>query len=66
MALVYNGDIVNAELLYEELSRQGHTFCSSTDADVIPDQAILSLEKGRVDKIRYVVQHLQEDMPWPS
>ncbi len=35
MAIAHNGNIVNTEHLYKELSEKGYTFSSSTDSEVI-------------------------------
>jgi amidophosphoribosyltransferase len=59
IAIAHNGNIVNAEHLYEELSDQGYTFRSSTDTEVIANLIISSPEKDWVDKIRYAMHRLQ-------
>ncbi len=59
IAITHNGNIVNAEHLYEELSAQGYTFHSSTDTEVIANLIISSPEKDWVDKIRYAMRRLQ-------
>ena len=59
IAIAHNGNIVNAEHLYEELSDQGYTFRSSTDTEVIANLIISSPEKEWVDKIRYAMRRLQ-------
>ncbi len=59
IALAHNGNIINAEHLYEELSAQGYTFRTSTDTEVITKLIISSPEKDWVDKIRYAIHRLQ-------
>lgn len=59
MAIAHNGNIVNAEHLYEELSSQGYTFSSSTDTEVIANLIISSPQKDWVGKIRYAMRRLQ-------
>lgn len=55
IAIAHNGNIVNAESLYQELCDQGYTFHTSTDTEVIANLIISSHEKDWVDKIRYAV-----------
>ncbi len=59
MAIAHNGNIVNAEHLYQELSDQGYTFHTSTDTEVIANLILSSHEKDWVDKIRYAMHRLQ-------
>jgi len=59
IAIAHNGNIVNAEYLYEELSDQGYVFRTSTDTEVIANLIISSPEKDLVDKIRYAMHRLQ-------
>ena len=59
IAIAHNGNIVNAEPLYEELCDQGYTFHTSTDTEVIANLIISSHEKDWVDKIRYAMHRLQ-------
>ena len=59
IAIAHNGNIVNAEHLYKELSDQGYTFHSSTDTEVIANLIHSSHEKDLVDKIRYAIRRLQ-------
>jgi amidophosphoribosyltransferase len=58
-AIAHNGNIVNAEHLYEELSSQGYTFRTSTDTEVIANLIVSSREENWVDKIRYAMHRLQ-------
>ncbi|MBI4180371.1 MAG: amidophosphoribosyltransferase [Chloroflexi bacterium] len=59
MAIAHNGNIVNAEHLYEELSSQGYTFSSSTDTEVIANLIVSSPQKDWVGRIRYAMRRLQ-------
>ena len=59
MAIAHNGNIINAEHLYEELTDQGYTFRTSTDTEVIANLILSSPEKDWVDKIRYAMRRLQ-------
>ena len=59
IAVAHNGNIVNAEYLYEELSNQGHIFHSTTDTEIIANLIISAPESNWVDKIRYAMRRLQ-------
>ncbi len=59
LAIAHNGNIVNAEHLYEELVQGGYTFRTSTDTEIIADLIISSPEKRWVDRIRYAMHRLQ-------
>jgi len=59
LAIAHNGNIVNAEHLYEELCDQGYTFHTSTDTEVIANLILSSPEKRWVDKIKYAMHRLQ-------
>jgi len=59
IAIAHNGNIVNAEPLYKELSEQGYTFHTSADTEVIANLILSSHEKNWVDKIRYAMHRLQ-------
>jgi len=59
IALAHNGNIVNAENLYKELSDQGYSFHTSTDTEVIANLILSSHEKDWVNKIRYAMRRLQ-------
>ena len=59
IAIAHNGNIVNAEFLFEELYEQGCTFQSSTDSEVIANLILSSPEYSWVDKIRYAMNRLQ-------
>ena len=59
IAIAHNGNIINAEHLYQELCDQGYPFHTSTDTEVIANLILSSPEKDLVDKIRYAVHRLQ-------
>jgi len=59
IAIAHNGNIINAEHLYEELSDQGYTFRTSTDTEVIANLIISSTERNWIDRIRYAMRRLQ-------
>ena len=59
IAIAHNGNIVNAEHLYQELCDQGYTFNTSTDTEVIANLILSSPEKRWVDKIQYAIRRLQ-------
>jgi amidophosphoribosyltransferase len=59
IAIAHNGNIVNAEFLFEQLCEQGCTFQSSTDSEVIANLVLSSPEYNWVDKIRYAMNRLQ-------
>ena len=59
IAIAHNGNIVNAEHLFKELSDQGYTFQTSTDTEVIANLVLSSTEKDWVDRIRYAMHRLQ-------
>ena len=59
IAVAHNGNIVNAEHLYEELRDQGYSFHTSTDTEVIANLILSAPEQSWVDKIRYAMHRLQ-------
>jgi len=59
IAIAHNGNIVNVEHLYKELSDQGYVFHTSTDTEVIANLILSSPDKDWVDKIRYAMHRLQ-------
>ena len=59
MAIAHNGNIINTEHLYEELSEQGYVFHTSTDTEVIANLILSSPEKDWLNKIRYAMHRLQ-------
>lgn len=46
IAVVHNGTILNYEALREELRKDGHTFTSETDTEVIPHMIESRMKKG--------------------
>ncbi len=59
LAIAHNGNIVNAEYLFQQLCEQGYTFQSSTDSEVIANLILAAPETNWVDKIRYAMSRLQ-------
>lgn len=59
LAIAHNGNIVNAEHLYTELSDKGYTFRSTTDTEIIANLIISSPEKDWINRIRYAMHRLQ-------
>jgi amidophosphoribosyltransferase len=59
LAIAHNGNIINAEHLYEELSDQGYTFHTSTDTEIIANLILSAPDKDWIDKIRYAMHRLQ-------
>jgi amidophosphoribosyltransferase len=59
IGIAHNGNIVNAEHLYQELCDQGYTFHTSTDSEVIANLILSAPDKDWVDKIRYAMHRLQ-------
>jgi amidophosphoribosyltransferase len=59
MAVAHNGNIVNAEHLYQELCEQGYNFRGSTDTEVLANLILSSPAKDWVEKIRYAMHRLQ-------
>jgi len=59
IAIAHNGNIINAEHLYEELSEQGYVFRTSTDTEVIANLILSSTEQDWLGKIRYAMRRLR-------
>ena len=59
IAIAHNGNIINAEHLYKELSDLGYTFRTTTDTEVIANLILSSPEKDWVNKIKYAMRRLQ-------
>jgi len=59
IAVAHNGNIVNAEHLYQELCEQGYSFRGSTDTEVLANLILSSPAKDWVEKIRYAMHRLQ-------
>ena len=58
-AIAHNGNIINAQYLYEELTAQGYTFQSTTDTEVIANLIVSSPEADWINRIRYAMRRLQ-------
>jgi amidophosphoribosyltransferase len=59
IAIAHNGNIVNAEHLYQELVAQGYKFSGSTDSEVVANLILSSPGKSWVERIRYAMRRLQ-------
>ena len=59
LAIAHNGNITNAEPLYQELSDKGYTFRTSTDTEVIANLILSSPAKDWIGRIRYAMRRLQ-------
>jgi amidophosphoribosyltransferase len=59
IAVAHNGNIVNAEHLYQELIGQGYHFRGSTDSEVIAYLILTSPGKNWVEKIRYTMRRIR-------
>lgn len=59
LAIAHNGNILNAETLYGELSDQGYTFNTSTDTEVIGNLILSAPVGGWVEKIKYAMRRIQ-------
>jgi amidophosphoribosyltransferase len=59
LAIAHNGNITNAEPIYQELINKGYTFKTATDTEVAANLILSSPEKDMVDKIRYAMRRLQ-------
>ncbi len=57
-AIAHNGNITNAESLYQELAGLGYAFRTSTDTEVIANLILSSPEKDWLSKIRYAMHRL--------
>ena len=59
LAIAHNGNLVNAEFLYKELSALGYAFHGSTDSEVIANIILSAPGKDMVEKIRYTMRRIQ-------
>jgi len=59
IAVAHNGNIINAEFLYKELSEHGYTFRSSTDSEVIASLIHYTPGANWVEKIKSAMRRLQ-------
>jgi len=59
IAIAHNGNIVNSEHLYKELSEKGYNFQSSTDSEVIANLIHSAPGQDWVEKIRYTMKRIR-------
>ncbi len=59
IAIAHNGNIVNAEHLYNELSDKSYMFRGTTDSEVIANLILSSPGNGWPEKIRHAMRRLQ-------
>jgi amidophosphoribosyltransferase len=59
IAIAHNGNIVNAENLYQDLINRGYIFRTSSDTEVIANLILSSPGSGWVEKIRFAMHRLQ-------
>jgi amidophosphoribosyltransferase len=59
LAVAHNGNIINAQHLYEELHEHGYGFQGSTDSEVVANLIVSSTERNWIDRIRYAMHRLQ-------
>ena len=59
LAIAHNGNIVNSEHLYKELSEQGYTFSSSTDSEVIANLIHSAPGHDWLEKIRWAMRRIK-------
>jgi amidophosphoribosyltransferase len=59
IAIAHNGNIVNSEHLYKELSEKGYIFQSSTDSEVIANLIHSAPGQDWIDKIRYTMRRIK-------
>jgi amidophosphoribosyltransferase len=59
MAVAHNGNIVNSEHLFKELSDKGYTFTSSTDSEVIANMIHSAPGQDWLEKIRHAMHRIK-------
>ena len=59
IAVAHNGNLVNAEHLYQELVGQGYRFTGTTDSEVIAYLILASPGKDWVEKIRHTMRRIK-------
>lgn len=59
LALAHNGNISNAEALYQELALEGHDFSTTTDTEVIGNLILSAPHTAWVDRMKYATGRLQ-------
>jgi amidophosphoribosyltransferase len=59
IAVAHNGNIVNAEHLYQELSEKGYKFQSTTDSEVIANLIHSAPGQNWLEKIRHAMRRIK-------
>lgn len=59
LAVAHNGNIINAENLYQDLCGQGYVFHTSTDTEVVANLILSSPGQDWVQKIEYAMRRLR-------
>jgi amidophosphoribosyltransferase len=59
MAIAHNGNIVNSEHLFKELTEKGYTFTSTTDSEVIANTIHSAPGQDWLEKIRYAMHRIK-------
>ncbi len=59
IAVAHNGNLVNAQHLYQELADQGYRFNGTTDSEVIANLILASPGKTWVEKIRHTMRRIK-------
>ena len=59
IAVAHNGNLVNAEHLYQELVEQGYRFNGTTDSEVIANLILASPGKNWEEKIRHTMRRIK-------
>jgi len=59
IAVAHNGNLVNAEHLYQELVGQGYRFNGTTDSEVIANLILAAPGKDWVEKIRHTMRRIK-------
>ncbi|HSW57551.1 MAG TPA: amidophosphoribosyltransferase [Dehalococcoidales bacterium] len=59
MAVAHNGNIVNSQHLFKELSDKGYTFTSTTDSEVIANLIHSAPRQDWLEKIRYAMHRIR-------
>jgi amidophosphoribosyltransferase len=59
MAVAHNGNIVNSQHLFQELSDKGYTFTSSTDSEVIANMIHSAPGQDWLEKIRFAMHRIK-------
>ncbi len=59
MAIAHNGNLINAEYLFSELSDKGYEFRTTTDTEVIGNLILSCPDKDWLGKIKHAMHRLQ-------